>query len=53
MSDPRNLEIIDYIEPSPQELKAQKSRNLAIAGGLFGFVAIVFLLMLYKFDVLG
>jgi len=51
VSDPQNPEILGYIEPSAEELVARKKRNFAIAAGLFGFVTLVFLTMLYKLGV--
>lgn len=48
MSDPYNSKIDGYFEPTDDELMARKKRNFAIAAGLFGFVALVFLLMIYK-----
>ena len=51
MSNPYNSEIEGYYEPTAEELTARKKRNLAIAGCLFGFVAFVFVLMLYKLGV--
>lgn len=47
-SDPYTAIIIDYVEPTPEELKAQKKRNVAIALGLAGFMCLVFMLMLIK-----
>lgn len=51
MSDPFNPIVEAYIEPTEEELSARKKRNFAIAACLFGFVAFVFLLMLYKLGV--
>ena len=51
MNDPQNPEILGYVEPSTEELAARKKRNFAIAAGLFGFVTLVFLTMLYKLGV--
>ncbi len=48
MSDPMNPEISGYVEPTKAELSARKNRNRAIALGLFGFVALVFTIMLMK-----
>ncbi len=46
-------EIIGYVEPTPEQIKAQKSRSIAIALALFAFVAAVMGLMLYKFGYFG
>lgn len=51
MSDPYNSEIDGYYEPTAEELAARKKRNIAIALSLFGFVVLVFLIMLYKVGV--
>lgn len=53
MSDPYTSEIDGYHEPTADELAARKKRNLAIGACLFGFVAFVFLLLLYRIGVLG
>jgi len=53
MSDPYTPEIEGYHEPTAEELVARKKRNLGIAFGLFSFVILVFLLMLYKVGVAG
>jgi len=52
-NNPQRPEILGYVEPSAEELAARKKRNLAIAAGLFGFVAFVFVSMLYKLGVFG
>ncbi len=53
MSNPYTSKIDGYHEPTAAELAARKKRNLAIAVGLFGFVAFIFLLLLFRIGVLG
>ena len=53
MSDPHNSEIEGYFEPTADEMAARNKRNIAIALSLFGFVVLVFLLMLYKAGAAG
>ena len=50
VSDSMNPVIAEYVEPSTAELGARKKRNAAIALGLFGFVALIFCIMLLKMD---
>jgi hypothetical protein len=52
MRDPQNPEIIEYIKPTAEELKARNKRNVAIALGLAAFMILVFLLLLYKYGYL-
>lgn len=49
MTDPQNPEVLEYVAPSPAELKARNKRNIAIALCLAGFMLLVFLLLLYKY----
>lgn len=46
MSNPQNPEVIDFVTPTPEELRARSKRNYAIAFGLFGFIALIFLVMI-------
>lgn len=47
-SDPHGQTVLDYVEPTEAELKARGKRNVAIAFGLAGFMALVFMLMLVQ-----
>ena len=49
MTDPQKPEILEYVDPSPAELKARNKRNVAIALCLAAFMMLVFLLLLYKY----
>ena len=49
MTDPQNIEIVEYVTPTDAELKARNKRSVAIALGLAGFMLLVFLLLLYKY----
>ncbi len=48
VSDPMNPVVEAYVEPTREELRARKKRNLAIAIGLLGWVGLVFWVMLLK-----
>jgi len=41
VSDPQNPEVGGYVTPTPEELAAQKKRNLAIALSLGGFIILI------------
>ncbi len=47
-SNPQKPEIIEYITPSDEEIKARSQRNIAIAWALVGFMGLVFLGFIVK-----
>ena len=53
MSDPHNPVIEEYVRPTDAEIKARSKRNVAIAALLLAFVGVIFVLMLFKFGVIG
>lgn len=46
-------EIVEYVEPTPEELRARGKRNVAIALGLAGFMFLVFCMMLLQSGFFG
>lgn len=53
MSTSHHSEVGGYVQPSPEEITAQKKRNLAIAFSLAGFSILSVVLMLYKLGLIG
>lgn len=51
--DPNAPEILEYVVPTPEELKARGKRNVAIALGLASFMFLVFALMLSQSGFFG
>lgn len=46
-------EIVEYVVPTPEELRARGKRNVAIALGLAGFMLLVFVMMLLQSGFFG
>lgn len=45
--------VIDYIEPTPEQIAARKRRSNAIGAALLAFCVLVFVLMIVKIKSLG